>query len=159
MGLAGFQQSSLEFVIGPQYLGKSGTIERPAANDTLAQQLCRSQLIRNSTQVQSFSLLGIILILTLGGIILITSMTMERIVGRLQRRFHVGEIRRANWIMDEKLQLIAMSAEADTTFEKGSGSESPKSLNTTDQATRDKENDTTRVALLELDLEQDPRLA
>lgn len=146
--------------MGPQYLGKSGRIERPAANDTLAQRLCRSQLIRNSTQVQSFSLLGIVLILTLGGIILITSVAIERLVGRLQRRFHVGEIRRANWIMDEKLQLIAMSAEADTTFEKSSGSVSQKSLSTTAQATRDKEeDDTTRVALLELNFEQDTRLA
>lgn len=140
VGLAGFQQSSLEYAMGPQYLGKSGVIERPAANDTLAQRLCHSQVIRNSSQVQYFSFLGIILILTIGGILLVTSMTLESSVGRLQRRFHVGELRRVNWIMDEKLQLIDMSAEADTILEKDTGSVSQKSLNNAAPAITNAEN-------------------
>lgn len=109
--LAGFQQSSLEYAMGPQYLGSSGVIRRPAANDTLAQRLCRSQIIRNSSQVQSFSMLGIVLILFLGGLILILSVTMESAVGALQRRFGVGEARHLEWIMDEKLHLMAVQQE------------------------------------------------
>lgn len=127
--------------MGPQHLGKSGVIERPAANDTLAQQLCRSQLIRNSGQVQSFSMLGIVLILTLGGFILVTSVTMESIVGKLQRRFGVGEVRLLNWVMDEKLQLIAMSEQADMSTEEVSKSLSETTVNASVPVTTDEEND------------------
>ena len=92
--------------MGPQYLGESGVLERIPANDTLVQRLCQSQIIRGSGQVQSFSMLGIILILTLGGLILILSVTMESAIGTLQRRYGVGEQRRMAWLMDEKLHLI-----------------------------------------------------
>lgn len=146
--LAGFQQSSLEYAMGPQYLGKSGVIERPAANDTLAQQLCRSQLIRNSGQVQSFSMLGIVLVLTLGGLILVTSVTMESIMSRLQRRFGVGELRLSNWVKDEKLHLIAMSEQADPPLGGGSRSASKNTLDASVPVMTDKE-DNSQVALLE----------
>ena len=98
--------------MGPQYLGESGVLQRIPANDTLVQRLCQSQLIRGSGQVQSFSMLGIILILTLGGLVLILSVTMESIVGAVQRRFGVGQHRRMEWLMDEKLHLVATREDA-----------------------------------------------
>lgn len=98
--------------MGPQYLGESGVLDRIPANDTLVQRLCQSQLIRGSGQVQSFSMLGIVLILTLGGLVLILSVTMESTVGALQRRFGVGQQRRMEWLMDEKLHLIATREDA-----------------------------------------------
>ena len=149
--------------MGPQYLGASGVIVRPAANDTLAQRLCRSQLIRNSVAVQSFSMLGIILILTLGGFIFILSITMESTVGGLQRRLGLGEYRRVQWVMDDKLHLIAMREEEEeerkeTTRDEKTrdektlqGTDSP-SINSVDTgpATTEKK-DTSHVALLDPD--------
>lgn len=132
--------------MGPQYLGESGVLERPAANDTLGQRLCRSQLIRNSGQVQSFSMLGIVLILTLGGLILVMSVTMESTVGALQHRFGMGEHRHLEWLMDEKLHLIAMREEAEMPLGRGGAAVSSQpSLAATEKK------DHSQVALLDLD--------
>lgn len=79
---------------------------QPAANDTLGQRFCKSQTIRNSGQVQSFSILGMSIILALGGFIIIFSYTMEPIVGGFQQRFGKGEYRKIRWAMDEKLNLF-----------------------------------------------------
>lgn len=156
VGLAGIQQSSLEYAIGPQYLGETGVLERPAANDSLAQRLCRSQLIRNSGHVQSFSMLGIVLILTLGGLVFVVSVTMESTVGALQRRYGLGEHRRMQWVMDEKLHLIATNEGEDEMLEDKSKLRSGGSPSTNSVATgqgTDKR-DTSRVALLDLDFGQ-----
>lgn len=142
--------------MGPQYLGETGVLEPVAANDTLGQRLCRSQLIRGSDQVQSFSMLGIVLILGLGGLILVLSVTMESIVGSLQRRLGVGEHRRLQWMMDEKLHLIAAGEERDDMMKDASivGRTSSLRKNSTDKGPAPETKDNSRVALLELDLER-----
>ena len=86
-------------------------------------------------------MLGIVLILTLGGFILVTSVTMESIVGKLQRRFGVGETRLLNWVMDEKLQLIAMSEQEDMSSEEVSKSMSEITGDALVPVTTDEEND------------------
>ena len=154
MALAGFQQSSLEFAMGPQYLGESGVLERIPANDTLVQRLCRSQLIRNTGQVQSFSMLGIVLILTLGGFILIMSVTMESTVGAVQRRFGVGEHRRMEWLMDEKLHLVATREDAEMTLRGGEVSGAAASRSSIDVSrsnnTPTEKKDHSQIALIDL---------
>lgn len=150
--LAGFQQSALEFAMGPQYLGESGVLDPVASNDTLVQRLCRSQLIRNSGQVQSFSMLGIVLILTLGGLILIMSVTMESTVGALQRRFGVGEHRRMEWVMDEKLQLIATREDGagEMTLGGGAAAASRSSVDVVRGINAIEKADNSQVALIDL---------
>lgn len=148
-GLAGFQQSALEFAMGPQFLGTSGVLEKPAANDTLVQRLCRSQLIRNSGQVQSFSMLGIVLILSLGGLILIASVTMESTVSAVQRRLGVGEHRRMEWLRDEKLHLIATREEDGGEMTLGGGAGSRSSVDVGGRATMEKGGNS-QVALIDL---------
>lgn len=144
--------------MGPQYLGESGVLERIPANDTLVQRLCQSQLIRGSGQVQSFSMLGIVLILTLGGLILILSVTMESTVGALQGRLGVGQHRRMEWLMDEKLHLIANREDAgggaEMTLGGGSAAAAAASRSSVDMvrganATFEK-GDNSQVALIDL---------
>lgn len=108
VGLASIQQSVLEYATGPIDLGQTGVIVRPNASDELGQRLCKSQSIRNSGQVQSFSILGITLIFALGGLIILISLTMESTVGAMQRRWaRGGEDRRLEWKSDEKLEILA----------------------------------------------------
>lgn len=108
VGLASIQQSVLEYAIGPIDLGQTGVIVRPNASDELGQRLCKSQSIRNSGQVQSFSILGMSLILALGALIVIISSTMESTIGAMQRRWaRGGEERRLLWERDEKLEILA----------------------------------------------------
>lgn len=108
VGLASIQQSVLEYATGPFDLGQTGVIVRPNASDELGQRLCKSQSIRNSGQVQSFSILGMTLIFALGGLIIIISLTMESTVGAMQRRWaQGGEDRMLVWKRDEKLEILA----------------------------------------------------
>jgi hypothetical protein len=101
-------------------------------------------------------MLGIILILTLGGIIFVVSITMESAVGALQRRYGVGEHRRMQWVMDEKLHLIAPNEEEhempkDKARLRSGGSPLANSV-ATGQAMEKR--DTSHVALLDLDFGQ-----
>lgn len=108
VGLASIQQSVLEYATGPIDLGQTGVIVRPNASDELGQRLCKSQSIRNSGQVQSFSILGMTLIFALGGMIIIISLTMESTVGVMQRRWaRGGEYKRLVWKRDENLEILA----------------------------------------------------
>ncbi|KAI9890825.1 MAG: hypothetical protein M1814_003609 [Vezdaea aestivalis] len=110
VGLAGIQQGPLEFATGPQYVGESGTIVRPDANDTFGRQLCKSQVIRESGQYQSFSVLGMSLVLGLGGLIIILSFTVEPAVSHFQRKHKKGNGRREQWEQDDKLHLLMADA-------------------------------------------------
>ena len=107
VGLASIQQSVLEYAIGPIDLGQTGVIFRPNISDELGQRLCKSQSIRNSGQVQSFSILGMSLIVALGALIVIISSTMESTNDAMQRRWARGGERRLVWERDEKLEILA----------------------------------------------------
>jgi hypothetical protein len=107
VGLAAIQQAALEYATGPQYLGTTGELVPPAPNDTLGRRLCHSQTFRSSGEVQSFSLLGVGVILVVGGIIILVSFCLETVVGWLQLRLGRGQGRHAQWERDDKLQLLA----------------------------------------------------
>lgn len=107
VGLAAIQQGALEYATGPKYLGSTGNLVSPLKNDTIGQRLCHSQTFRNSGEVQSFSLLGILIILGVGGFIILTSLCVETVVGWVQRRSATGEARRRQWEQDDKLELLA----------------------------------------------------
>jgi hypothetical protein len=57
--------------------------------------------------VQSFSLLGVGVILFVGGLIILVSFCLETVVGWVQRRSGRGEARRTQWENDDKLKLLA----------------------------------------------------
>lgn len=80
---------------------------QPTADDTLGKRLCKSQLIRNSGEVQSFSILGMSLILALGGLIIAISFGMEYVEKQLDRWFGLGSDKRKEWVRDETLELLA----------------------------------------------------
>jgi hypothetical protein len=66
--------------------------------------MCRNQMVRDIGQHQSFSLLGLALIIALGGVIIVLGMVTDTLVGWLQ----IGrktEYRRRQWILEENLQL------------------------------------------------------
>jgi hypothetical protein len=107
VGLAAIQQAALEYATGPQYLGTTGELVPPAPNDTLGQRLCHSQTFRSSGEVQSFSLLGVVVILVVGGVIILVSFCLEPVVGWVQHRLGRGQARHAQWERDDKLQLLA----------------------------------------------------
>jgi hypothetical protein len=74
-------------------------------NDDISKAMCYSQKIADPQGTISFSVLGVALILSVGGFIIVTSLVLDTIVGWLQKKYNIGEHARKNWISDEKLQL------------------------------------------------------
>ena len=73
--------------------------------------MCQNQKIL-STEYASFSVLGIVLTLVIGGVIVVVSMTLEGVLGWFARRVH-GEMsyKLLEWCSNETLQLQRMVQE------------------------------------------------
>ena len=73
--------------------------------------ICGNQKIRHSGDHMSFSVLGMSIILILGGVIMIISLSIDTVVGAIQQRTGKGEYRRQEWILHDKLQLLRRANE------------------------------------------------
>jgi hypothetical protein len=60
---------------------------------------------------QNFSLLGIVLILAFGGLLTALGLTIDIVVGAIQRRWFHDSPGWLGWVLDEKLQLQRMAYE------------------------------------------------
>ncbi|EXJ72608.1 uncharacterized protein A1O5_03754 [Cladophialophora psammophila CBS 110553] len=79
--------------------------------DELSRAMCRSQKVSLSGDTVSFSVLGVIIILAVGGAIALLYLLMEPVVGWVQTRLQWGEFRRVRWVMDDKMQVQRMAFE------------------------------------------------
>jgi hypothetical protein len=83
----------------------SGLIPYPPT-DPIQAQMCRNQLVRDPGLHQSFSILGIVLVLALGGIIIVLGLLADTVVGWLQLlTSSKAQYRREQWILEHELQL------------------------------------------------------
>lgn len=101
--LARTQASFVRLASGPSDDSVAPFHERP--ENATERTLCANQKIL-STEYASFSVFGIVLILVLGGLIIILSMSLESLLGLLARRLY-GELTYAQleWCTNETLQL------------------------------------------------------
>lgn len=72
-------------------------------NDLVGLALCGSQLVRNMGDYESFSILGLSLIIGLGGIIILVGFTIDSIVGWLQSP--KARYKADQWHIEENIQL------------------------------------------------------
>ncbi|KAJ9608181.1 hypothetical protein H2200_007169 [Cladophialophora chaetospira] len=79
--------------------------------DAVSKAMCYSQKVALTGNTVSFSVLGVVIILSVGGAIVLTYLILEPVVGWIQRRFHWGEFKRIRWIMDDKFQVQRMAFE------------------------------------------------
>ncbi len=115
VGLSRLQQAMVSYASGPTNLGTYGVIDRPAANDSTGQSLCRNQMVRDTTgEHQSFSLLGVILIVVLGGAIILSSFFLDTVVGCVQKWTRWGVEKRRQWTYDGKFILLKVAFEGST---------------------------------------------
>ena len=106
IALVKLQAWLVEYSSGPSSIRKGGTVFPPS--NIYDQALCFSQKVHQSSSHTSFSLLGVLIILVLGGFIIFVSLFIDTLVGFFQRRFHKGEHKTIQWALDEKLQLQRM---------------------------------------------------
>ena len=108
VALAKLQAKVVEFATGPSYVAPDGVVTLYDDHHFAAQ--CYMQKIRSSTGYYSFSLVGVVIILVIGGLILFVSFYIDTFTGFVLRR--IGkEYKAQQWILDEKLQLQRMTYE------------------------------------------------
>lgn len=105
-GLARLQAMILEYATGPAsiapgaYLWKAST-----GKDPIAEAMCYSQIVRDSNDTMSFSILGMSVLFGIGGFIIILALCLDSIVGYIQLKLGKGLHARMQWLLDDKLQM------------------------------------------------------
>lgn len=109
-GLADLQRKVVEFATGPPNIGAGSYVEHPWDNDSSGsavakKAMCYMQVINDTTDTVSFSIIGLVVLFAIGAAILFLSVFLEIIVGWIQCRLRLGEHARMCWLLDDKLQL------------------------------------------------------
>ena len=106
--LADMQRSVLEYATGPSNKEILPFLLPP--NGSSQADMCHNQRAR-SGQAQNFSLLAIVLILTLGLLIICVDLGLHRLVGYVQREKDLKDYRRLAWKSNGILQLQRLAYE------------------------------------------------
>lgn len=83
--LARLQQSMVDYAVGPGDVPAGVNVIHPSSIPD--QVMCRSQKIKATPGVQNFSALGAAIILVVGTVFIFVGATIDKIVGRVQKRF------------------------------------------------------------------------
>ncbi|KAI9779283.1 MAG: hypothetical protein M1816_003623 [Peltula sp. TS41687] len=106
--LANLQMIMVDTATGPTDANLTPWLHRPQnREERLA---CRSQKIR-SDSFASFSTLGLVILLSVGGLIIIISFFLEFLVEWIQRRKNLGIYQRLEWVTNDTLQLQRLAHE------------------------------------------------
>ena len=108
-GLARLQHEIQSYATGPTNLVPGSRLLKPG--DAVSATMCQAQMVKDDGSTTSFSILGLVLIFVVGGMIILTSWTLDTIVGWLQSRLKKGEYKKLNWLLDDKLKLQRMLLE------------------------------------------------
>ena len=106
IALAKFQALLLEVSTGPAAIRPGGTIS--PLYDKLDESLCSMQRVPQAANYTSFSVLGILIILVIGGLIIFVSFFIDKLVRSLQRVSGMGVYKGTQWQLDDILQLQRM---------------------------------------------------
>ncbi|KAI9868264.1 MAG: hypothetical protein M1830_005684 [Pleopsidium flavum] len=108
-GLAKLQQLVVQYAAGPPNVVEGAYISKPT--DPISQMMCNNQQVRSTSNAINFSTLGIVIILVIGGLLIITSLVLDTLVGFIQRKWNMRDYQRVQWALDEKLQLQRLAYE------------------------------------------------
>lgn len=99
-GLSMIQHAVAEYPTGPAHAA-----EVRGPNSTYEEAMCWNQIINETGDTTSFSIVGMVVLFVIGGLIIIASFILDTVVGWVQQRLKVAEHARMSWILDDKLQL------------------------------------------------------
>jgi hypothetical protein len=108
-GLARLQNEMQAYVTGPTNVVDGSFLWQPG--DDVSLDMCDQQLVQDNGETTSFSIVGLVITFVIGFAIILTSLVLETIVGLFQSLFKIGEYRKLNWVLDDKLQLQRMLLE------------------------------------------------
>lgn len=107
-GLSKVQKYFVDYASGPSNVFNGTHISKP--HDAPSRQLCESQVIKAppGSNATSFSTLGVAIILTIGGLIILTHIILEYVVSNVVQTRNYKLVR---WALDDKLQLQRLAFE------------------------------------------------
>lgn len=112
VSMAKFQQQIFDFATGPLYTDDLEFVPGPP-------NACGRQKIHSPAGHISFSVLGVSLVLSIGGVLIFTSLILDRLVGYFRKAKDWKDYKRLQWAMDEQLELERLAYPRD-----GQGDES-----------------------------------
>ena len=104
--LAKLQQKTVQYATGSSY--DAQTIEPDSKEEV---NMCKNQIIRSQGGTISFSVLGLCIIFIFGGILIVTSLVIDGLVGFIRRKLDWKKYKSLQWTLDEKLQLQRLAYE------------------------------------------------
>ncbi|KAH8587182.1 hypothetical protein B0O99DRAFT_698889 [Bisporella sp. PMI_857] len=111
--LARFQQSLLEYALGPVGIVENGgSVISPTSNDTVGRAICNRQMIRNASGYQNFSTLALVIVLLVSSVLISLDLTLDVGIGFVQKKMgKEAKYRRLCWVEDGYLQVQRMAYE------------------------------------------------
>ena len=106
VSLAKLQQKTIQYATGPSY-----DIQTIAPGTQEDANMCKNQIIRSQGGTISFSVLGLCVIFIFGGILIVTSLVVDSLVGFIRRKLDWKKYKSLQWTLDEKLQLQRLAYE------------------------------------------------
>ena len=106
VSLARLQQKAVQYATGPSY---DIEVEKPRTKEEI--NMCKNQIIRSPGGTISFSVLGLCIIFIIGGILIVTSLVIDTLVGFIRRQLDWKKYKSLQWTLDEKLQLQRLAYE------------------------------------------------
>lgn len=105
ISMARLQRGVVEWASGPTNLPPGIQVGLPSDIPITS---CFNQKVRHLGDHASFSILGMVIILAVGGTIILLSLVADQVGGLLQRLLGRGIHRQRQWIINEKLQLLRL---------------------------------------------------
>ncbi|KAK5053680.1 hypothetical protein LTR84_001641 [Exophiala bonariae] len=110
ISLSRVQRGLIQYAAGPAEIPHGMSVVPPS--DEAGRQLCKAQKIRANGGYQSYSVLGLCIILVFGVAIILTSWVLEPITNFLRKNYlNDRKRRRIQWLLDGKLQMLRMAYE------------------------------------------------
>lgn len=104
--LARLQFLMQEYATGPAFVPEGSHVSRIGLGDDDASlDMCYSQMINDTLGTTSFSILGLSIMFSIGGFIILLSLVIDTIIGWLQTLFRKGLTKKQAWLQDDKLQM------------------------------------------------------
>ena len=109
IGMAKLQQKIVQYSAGPEVVPDGYVLQPPT--DKLGEQLCKNQIIRNSSGTISFSVLGVAIILIVGSLLILTNLVLDTIIGFIRTKLHWKSYKSLQWNLDHTWQLQRLAYE------------------------------------------------
>ena len=106
VSLAKLQQKTVQYATGPSY-----DVQTIAPDSKEELNMCKNQIIRSQGGTISFSVLGLCIIFIFGGILIVTSLLIDSLIGFVRRKLDWKKYKSLQWSLDEKLQLQRLAYE------------------------------------------------